>query len=79
MRKLSGLRPLPRPKGELSRRSGGMLPQKILKFDVAKTAILCIFNAESKSFSSPGIPENRSYSHHLPETLTEDEHFSDTG
>ena len=30
-------------------------------------------------FSSPGIPENRSYSHQLPETLTEDEHFSDTG
>ena len=43
-------RPLPRPKGELSRGSGGMLPRKNLKFDVAKTAVLCIFNAGSKSF-----------------------------
>ena len=58
-----------------------MVPRKNLKFDVAKTAILCMcnFNAESKSFSSPGIPKNRSYSDHLLETLTEDEHFNDTG
>ena len=34
-------RPLSRPKGELARGagSGGMLSRKILKFDVAKTAI----------------------------------------
>ena len=59
--------------------SGGMLTGKILKFDAAKSAILCIFNAESKSLSSPGIPKKRSYSDHLPERLTEDEHFNDTG
>ena len=49
VRKLSGRRSLPRSKGELSYRGGGgvqgMLPRKILKFDVTKTAILCIFNA----------------------------------
>ena len=30
-------------------------------------------------FSSPDIPKNRSSSDYLPETLTEDEHFNDTG
>ena len=30
-------------------------------------------------FPFPDIPKNRSYSDHLPETLTEDEHFNDTG
>ena len=48
--KLSGRRPFRRPKGELCRGSGGVLPGKILKFDVAKKAILCIFNAKKKSF-----------------------------
>ena len=56
-----------------------MVPRKILKFDVAKMVILCIFNAESKSFFLSGIPKNRSYSDQLPETLKEDEHFNDTG
>ena len=59
--------------------SGGHAPRNFLKFDVAKTAILCIFNAESKSFFLSSIPNNRFYSDHLPETLTEDEHFNDTG
>ena len=50
MRKLSGRRPLADPKGELSKGSGIMFPEKTLNFDVANTAILCIFNAETKSF-----------------------------
>ena len=45
VRKLSGRRPLPRPKGEPARGSGGMLPRKILKVDVAKTAIFRYFYA----------------------------------
>ena len=55
--------------------SRGMLPRKILKFDVAKTAFYAFLMLRASRFSSPGILKNRSYSGHLPETITEDEHF----
>ena len=46
-----------------------------MKFDVAKTAILCFLMHRASRFSSPDIPKNRSYSDHLSEMLTEDEHW----
>ena len=56
VRKLSGRRPLPRPKGEPARGSGGMLPRKFLKFDVAKTAIFMYFYAFSSAFFLSTVP-----------------------
>ena len=62
------------------RESGGMLPQKNLKFGVAKRPFYASLMLRASRFSSSGIPKTRSYSEHLPETLTEDEHFNhDTG
>ena len=60
--------------------SKGMLPWKILKFDVAKRPFYALFMLRASHFSSPDIPKKISYSDHLPEseTLTEDEHFNDT-
>ena len=78
MRKLSGHRPLPRPKGKLARGVRGMLPWKILKFDVAKWPFYALLMLRASHFSSPDILKKRSYSDHLPETLTEEEHFNDT-
>ena len=56
VRKLSGRRPLPLPKGEPAGGSGGMLPRKILKFDVAKTAIFRYFYAFSSAFFLSTVP-----------------------
>ena len=69
----------PRRVSLLSRGSRGMVPRKILKFDVAKRPFYAFLMLRASRFSSPGIPKNRYYSDHLPETLAEDEHFSDTG
>ena len=79
MRKLSGRRPLPHLKGELAKGVRGMLPRKILKFDVAKRPLYALLKLRASHFSSLDIPKKRSYSDHLPVTLTEDEHFNDTG
>ena len=68
-------RPLPRPKGEPARGVRGMLPRKILKFDVAKTAILGIFMHLAAHFSSLPLPKNESDSEYLPKTLIEDKSF----
>ena len=65
------------PKGR-ARLGGGGLPRKILKFDVAKRPFYALLMLRASHFSSPDIPKKRSYSNHLPETLTEDVHFNDT-
>ena len=59
--------------------SGGHAPQEIFKFDVAKRPFYVLLMVRASHFSSSDIPKKRSYSDHLPETLTEDEHFNDTG
>ena len=58
-----------------ARGSGGMLPRKILKFDVAKTAIFRYFMHLAAHFSSLPFPKNESDSEHLPKTLIEDKPF----
>ena len=47
--------------------------------EIEKAIFLDFVRLEASHFSSPDIPKRRSYSDHLPETLTEDGHFTDTG
>ena len=53
--------------------------EKIWNLMLQKQPFYALLMVGASRFSSPDIPKNRSYSDHLPETLTEDEHFNGTG